>query len=292
MESAEEKRGRELMAQAEASLQKWSWFGSGSKYEDAAELYSKAANNFKVAKRWQLAGEAFVKVAEMSLKTNNQFEAAASYALAAEQIARVDQGAAIAQYRTAISLLSELGRFGTAAKHAEAVADMYEKDGNLNEAVVYFQQAANFFADENSHARAGKSLEKVALHSASLGEFDKAAKGFEKLGSDSMESNLLKFNAKKHFLHAGFCLLAKGDMVASRNAVQRYCDLDYTFKESAECKLLEAMAKAVEDVDADKFADVLYSYDSVRRLDPWETSVLIKVKNAIATAAGDEDDLR
>jgi hypothetical protein len=38
---------------------------------------------------------------------------------------------------------------------------------------------------------------------------------FEKLGYTSLENTLLKFGSKKHFLHAGFCFLAKGDVVVS-----------------------------------------------------------------------------
>ena len=39
-----------------------SWFGFGSKYEDAAEMFSKAANLFKVAKNALPARESVVKL--------------------------------------------------------------------------------------------------------------------------------------------------------------------------------------------------------------------------------------
>jgi len=282
------------MAQAEATLNKWSFFSSASKFDDASELYSRAANNFKIAKNWDMASQCFVKCAEMSLKSDSQYEAATNYVLAAEMSQRVDPGVSIGLYREAIRLLSEQGRFSTAAKHTETIADMYDKDNNIKEAVHYYEQAAEYYAGENSFARAGKALEKVGLLSASLEDYERALNVFEKLGTDSLENNLLKFNAKKHFLHAGFCALARNDTVKANNAINRFAELDFNFRESAECKLLENLTAACEDMDKDKFADVLYSYDQVRRLEPWETSILVKIKGLIesSTTTGELDDLR
>lgn len=293
MESAEEKRAKELIAKAEQVLTSWSWFGSSSsKYDDACELFSKAANNFRIAQKWEQAGECFVRVAELKTKTDSAFESASSHVLAAEMFARSDAGKAIGHYREAISKLSELGRFGTAAKHAETIAGLYEKDNNLAEAVLFYQQAADYNAGENSHARAAKALVKVALHSATLGDLDKALAIFEKLGTDSLDSNLLKFGAKKHFLHAGMCALAKNDTVAANNAIARFAELDFTFRDSGECKLLTALTEALTAQDADKFADDLFAYDSINKLDPWETSIFLRVKNLMTVAVDAEDDLR
>ncbi len=46
-----ESRGEALVAEAEKVLNRFTLFGSGSKKEEAVELYSKAGNAFKVAKR-------------------------------------------------------------------------------------------------------------------------------------------------------------------------------------------------------------------------------------------------
>lgn len=44
-------RGADLMKKADKKLTSFGFFGSfGSKYDDAAELYEKAANQFKLAK--------------------------------------------------------------------------------------------------------------------------------------------------------------------------------------------------------------------------------------------------
>jgi hypothetical protein len=46
--------------------------------------------------------------------------------------------------------------------------------------------------------------------SAMNDEFDESIEIFEKIGESCLESNLLKFNAKGHFLKAGILVLCKG----------------------------------------------------------------------------------
>ena len=70
--SSEEKRGDQLVLQAQATLGKWSFFSSSNKYDDASELYAKAAHNYKIAKKWQKAADTFIKVAELVIKTGYQ----------------------------------------------------------------------------------------------------------------------------------------------------------------------------------------------------------------------------
>lgn len=46
-----ELQAQELLQQADKRLNSWSWFSSGNKEEDAAALYEKAGNTFKLAQR-------------------------------------------------------------------------------------------------------------------------------------------------------------------------------------------------------------------------------------------------
>jgi alpha-soluble NSF attachment protein len=58
-------KGDAFMAEAKATLAKKTWFASGTeqKNEDAAELYQKAANAFKVGSYFTEAGDAYAKAA-------------------------------------------------------------------------------------------------------------------------------------------------------------------------------------------------------------------------------------
>lgn len=260
LQSAEEKRGIELMAAAAKALKRFSLFSSTSKYEDAIDLYGKAANFFKMAKRWQNAGEAFVKCAECEMKLKSHHEAAAHFVEAAKMYARVDPAEAISHYRQAIVMFCEIGRFTSAARHAEDIAALYEADNNVEEALTYFQQAADYYSGEDATTKASKCLAKVAQFSATLEKYGDAVQVFERLGTESLDSNLLKFNAKRHFLHAGFCTLARGDLVAMRQALERYSELDYSFQGSREHQLLEKTTDAYENYDLDAFSDTLHVF--------------------------------
>lgn len=70
--------------------------------------------------------------------------------------------------------------------------------------------------------------------------------------------------------------------MTAKNAFQRYCDLDPTFSQSREYKLLVDVAEAYEEGDAAKFSGVVQEYDRMTKLDPWKTTILLRVKRMIA----------
>ena len=93
---------------------------------------------------------------------------------------------------------------------------------------------------------------------------------------------MTKFSAKKHFLHAGLLALASGDAVRAERAIESYCDLDYTFATSGEGKFLTSLAEASAGSDAQAFTNHVFQYDQIKKLDPWQTSVLLSIKRGLA----------
>ena len=66
MAKAQKGKGDAFMKEAEVLLNKKSWFGSKTKNaEDAAEVFEKAANAYKVGGLNQEAGETYMKAAEL-----------------------------------------------------------------------------------------------------------------------------------------------------------------------------------------------------------------------------------
>ncbi|XP_058182998.1 alpha-soluble NSF attachment protein-like [Rhododendron vialii] len=59
-------RAEDCEKKAEKKLSGWGLFSS--KYEDAADLFDKAANSFKLAKSWDQAGSTYIKLANCHLK--------------------------------------------------------------------------------------------------------------------------------------------------------------------------------------------------------------------------------
>lgn len=70
-------------------------------------------------------------------------------------------------------------------------------------------------------------------------------------------------------------------MVGTTRALETYQDLDNTFPSTRECQLLNDLKEAVDQGEQEMFADKLFQYDKMSKLDKWKTTILLRVKNAI-----------
>ena len=183
--------------------------------------------------------------------------------------------AAIAQY-------TSKGAFRRAATHQQNLAEVYELElGDTRRALAAYETAAQWFESDNAEALANKLYLKVADLAALEGDYAKATQLFESVAKSSLNSNLMRWSVKDYFLKAGICHLASGDLVATNRALQSYRDLDNAFVQTRENMLLTDLADAVEKGDQEAFADKLFQYDQLSKLDKWKTTLLLKVKNGI-----------
>ena len=142
---------------------------------------------------------------------------------------------------------------------------------------------------------------KVADLAALESDYYKAIENYEKVAKASVNNGLMKWSVKDYFLKAGICHLASGvrlanftrpylscllthieqDLVATQRALASYIELDQTFQGTREHQLLVDLTGAVEQGDNEQFADRLFQYDQLSKLDRWKTTILLRVKNAI-----------
>mmetsp|Transcript_18538 Transcript_18538/g.54950 ORF Transcript_18538/g.54950 Transcript_18538/m.54950 type:complete len:319 (+) Transcript_18538:47-1003(+) len=315
---SQEDKARALVEKAEKKLASWSLFGGGSKYEDAAEMYTKAANLFKVSKCWNDAGACFEKTAQCALKSDSPHEAATAHTDAANCYKKTDAkgapptvhtsaplvypcraahpdsrrlprraAAAIEQYKEAIGIHIDLGRFPTAAKLQKEIAELHEGEGNLPLAMEAFQTAADYYQGEENTAQGNQCLLRVAGLASAAGDYQRAIDIYEQVGTAALESNLLKWSVKDYWLKAGICHLATGDGGAAASAVRRYNTMDASFEKTREGMLLENLTKAFGDADADAFTEHIRAYDEISRLSPEMTTLLLEVKNTIKAQVND-----
>lgn len=157
-----------------------------------------------------------------------------------------------------------------------------------------YEQASELFGMEDSKSNASQCLGKIAeLCSAALDppDFVRASQMYDDLGRRCLESNLLKFNAKGYFLQAIFCHLASSDAVGAQQAADKYESLDYTFGDSREGKFGRALVEAIEGMDVEDFSTACFEFDRISKLNPWQTSILVKIKRTIDGGGdGDDDD--
>jgi alpha-soluble NSF attachment protein len=209
---------------------------------------------------------------------------------------------AVAAFQIAVLLLTDTGRLTQAAKLCKECAELYENDEVHMEgaqksstvlAIEQYEQAAELFGLEESKSQKSTCLAKVAeLCSAALDPPDltRAASIYDELGRNCLESNLLKFNAKGYFLQSILCHLGNSDAVGAEQALAKYEGIDYTFGESREGKFAASLVETVNGMDAEGFATACFEYDRISKLDPWKTSMLVKVKRSIQEEEHEDDD--
>ncbi|KAI8647788.1 soluble NSF attachment protein [Parasitella parasitica] len=284
-----EKQARDLIDQAQKKLNSWSFFGPSNKYEDAAELYEKAGNMFKLAQQWENAGEAFIEAAKLFQRGNcAKFEGSRAYDNAAKSYKKSDPAAAVNALREAIVLDQEGGNFRAAARHNQDIAELCEtKLERPKEAYEAYAKAAELYNADDSPALSNKCLLKVAEIAANLEMYDVALEKYEQVATASIDDPLLKWSLKEYWFRAGLCHLCTNDVVKTEKALANYCNMDMSFESSRECALLKDIVECINQGDVDVFTQRVADYDKLTRLDPWKTAMLLKIKKGI-----DSEDLR
>ncbi|KAI9293333.1 TPR-like protein [Neoconidiobolus thromboides FSU 785] len=279
-----EAQARKYLADAQTKEKYKGWFG-GDKLDEAYELYNQAGNSFKLAKCWKEAGESFKSAARVSTSLGEQNDAATQYVNAAKAYKKDYPQDAIDCLKLAVSILTERGRFHSAAIQQKEIAQLYETElNNLNEAMASYELAAEWYSSEDSNAIANSCLLKVAEFAAQLEQYDKAIKIFEQVANDSVNNPLAKWSVKEYLLKAGLCHLCVGDSVSTLRALENYDELDLSFSQTRERKLLRNLYEAVEQEDIEGFTNHVFEFDQLTKLDNWKTSLMLRIKKSI----GDE----
>uniref|UniRef100_A0A8C8K3V7 Alpha-soluble NSF attachment protein n=1 Tax=Oncorhynchus tshawytscha TaxID=74940 RepID=A0A8C8K3V7_ONCTS len=310
--SGKEKEALTLMAEADKKMKSSRGFGtlfggSSRKYEEACDIYVRAANMFKMAKNWSgkiwlelnsghlelqgvwAAGNAFSQAAHLHLQMDNKLDGAINFLDAGNAFKKTDPQEAINCLNQAIEIYTDMGRFTIAAKHHISIAEIYESELlDVDKAICHYEQAADYYKGEESKSAANKCLLKVATYTAQLEQYQKAIDIYEQIGTYAMDSVLLKYGAKDHFFKAALCHFCV-DMLNARLSVQRYEDMFPAFSDARECKLVKKLLDAYEEQDVDAFTDAVKDFDSISRLDQWNTTMLLRIKKQIQD---EESDLR
>ncbi|OAK98397.1 alpha-soluble NSF attachment protein [Phaeosphaeriaceae sp. SRC1lsM3a] len=286
---------RALLRQAEQSLQKasggFSFFGGRQeKYEAAADQFIAAANAFRMQKMGNEAGEAFEKAASVQRQQLNEPDDEANTLTEAFKAYKKDNPEAASRcLDKAIAHYCSKGSFRRAATHKQNLAELYEVElGDNTRAAAAYEEAAGWYESDNAEALANKLWLKTADLVALEGkDYYKAIDLYEKVAKTSIQNNLMRWSVKEYLLKAGICQLCTGDQVGVNAALDRYRDLDPSFVQQREHQLLVDLTQAVQDGDQEVFADKLFQYDQLSKLDKWKTTLLLRIKNTIEETGED-----
>ncbi|KAI8047697.1 soluble NSF attachment protein [Syncephalis plumigaleata] len=227
--SSAEQEARDLLMKATKKANYTGWFG-GNKYEEAAELYGRAANQFKLAKLYT---------------DTERDEAAPTFVAASKCYKKSNPEDAVAALKMAIEIYTERGRFHPAATHQKEAA------------MESYQIAADWYGGEEATAQANNCLLKVAEFAAQLEQYERAIEKFEQVARANVDNQLTKWSLKEYFLKAGLCHLCLKDTDELQRALACYQDMDLTFSNTREYKFLQNIAEAIDAEDVEQFTKPL-----------------------------------
>jgi alpha-soluble NSF attachment protein len=275
-------KANQMVQKADQILSKFIYFGNRN--EDALELYTKAANLYKMSKMWKEAGDCFVKTVQCHHKLDSKHEAAQAFVEAANCYRRTSPQDAQKYFALAIDMYTGMGRFSTAAKLEKELAELYEKENDDENAVLHYQNAADHYEAENAKSSTNQCLLKVGELKAKQKKFDEAITVFENAANNALDDKLLTWGAKDYLFKASVCQLAKikdfeEELPDVKITIDGYKDMDVKFPDSRECVLIDKLINACEEKDVKAFKSALRDYDSITKLDAWKTSMFLHIKN-------------
>ncbi|KAF1810033.1 vesicular-fusion protein sec17 [Eremomyces bilateralis CBS 781.70] len=285
---------RALLAKADKAFASssggFSLFGGRTeKLENAVDLYTQAANAYRLQKNGKEAGLLLEKAASIQEeKLNEPDDAALTRSEASKAYRKTDPEDAARCLDRAIKHYTSRGNFRRAASMQQTLAEIYEVDiQDGKRAGGAYEAAAGWFEEDNASALANKLYLKAADIAGLEGDYYKAIEHYERVAKNSINNDLMRFSVKDYLLKAGICHLATNDLVGAGRAVEGYPEMDPSFAGTREHQLLTELLEAVKDQDTEKYADKLWQFDQMSKLNSWKTTMLLRVKKNIQE---EEDD--
>jgi len=288
-------RGRSLVAEAEKKVDSIEkalihWTPKSHKYEDVAELFTKAAKQYQLAKAYTDAGNAYMRATECYRHSNfSQHQIANCYIQAAQNFAKQDVTAGIAAMIKGISIMAEDGKFSQAAKYEKELAEMFETIGDLDNAVKHYEVAAEYYEMEGSKATGADCLSKVVPLCAEKGDYHKAIALLEKM-CDATASTLARHSIKEHCLKAGILFLCIPDHIAANKSLEKWLGKYADFRGTREHNFLSQLISAAAKNDGDSFKKAIIEWESISPLDNFKDTYLKIATEKLNSEGGGDDD--
>jgi alpha-soluble NSF attachment protein len=123
-----------------------------SRLEEALDFYEKAANIYKLNKKWYEAGECYENCARILEKLGSD-NSAGHYSDAVHCFNFVDKKKADENMNKCLKVYERQGRFQQAGKIQKQMAEELESDLKYEEAISAYKRAGEYFSMENLNSR-------------------------------------------------------------------------------------------------------------------------------------------
>ena len=276
-------RGAQYFADAEKVLKKFSIFDKNGKFSDAADLFMKAGNAYKSIRDFNNAGESYSRAGDCFQHINSLNEAASAYADSGKMFAKdeANRQKAISAFDRAQRMYRENSKPLNAARLMEEAAKLFQDNNDLDSAIQSLSDAAQIYEDEGSIQQSLNVLVQVADHKATQQKWIEAAQLYKDIALKKMDDRLTALLASEFCTKAILCQLAAGDFVGAKIYIDNFLAKNPSWDRSHEFNMIQTLIKAIEETKPDDFAQAVYDYDQIKRLDNWMTSTLLLIKKQI-----------
>ena len=262
--------------------------GSSLSYrlEEATDLYVQAANQYRLKKDFERAGQQFVKAADLQKSLSNHNDVANHLIEAYKCYKGVNVQGAIEALSQAIHIfLTQNGQFRRAANFTLDLGELYELNGDVPNAISSYEKAGDYFDTDHAEALSNKAYLQCADLSALQGDYKRAVELYEKIIKNSLGNNLTKWNLKDYFLKTLLCVLCQDDLIEAQKKCENFSTEEPTWSTTREYKLIQDIFDAMDQGDVQAFSDRVFEYDQFSKLDKLKTQLLLKIKGLV-----DKDD--
>ncbi|CEH13378.1 vesicular-fusion protein sec17 [Ceraceosorus bombacis] len=244
------------------------WFSSkATAQEEAVEMFKAAANKFRIANRFNEAGDAFMRAGQVEEKSQDKDFAANTFFEASKCYKMGSPEKAVSALSASREILLGSGRFRQAADREKQLAELYKGDArDPQRAIESYEKAAEWYSQEGAGATASGCYRESATLAVEIGDFKKALERWEQVAAMSLESNLTRYNVKDYYLSAGCCYLAIPDYVACSNAMGFYAQQDPSFPTTMEGRFLHSLLESCEQGDIEGFDARVMDYDRTKKI--------------------------
>lgn len=153
--NSKEYEANNLIKKAESKLNT-GFFGSLfsskiSRLEEALDYFDKAANIYKLCKKWELAGDTYEKCGKLEEEMNE--DAAKYYIEASHCYSFICLNKSVNIKKKALEYYVKQGRFQLAGKLEKEIADKFEEEKEYKKAAESFKKAEEYFSMESLNSR-------------------------------------------------------------------------------------------------------------------------------------------
>lgn len=290
-----EERALEFINNAQLEL-KTNWLLEllGIKLSDelaAADLYIKAANQYKIIGLYEKAAETFL-LATKIYKKKSKYNIANNIVSAADCYYKMgNHELSKKYYHKAINIFEYNSNFTDAAKYLKTLASIYEEDDDMDTSIKLYKLASKYFKSNSMSYERINCLSNIARINIREKNYSLAYQCFEKIANYYNKETIVNFKYAEYCFSAMMCLLHEEDWVACKKTLEKYSASNSSFKTTPEYSIINSIIQNFERGDVESFSKTIKSNTINRKFKDWHHLILDKLESKLEQQDDDEYDL-